>query len=108
MAIPWSWAALHLPAIMHARNAKSGGVPDQAFFVYGSCLLHFTAGFCRIVGNLERAMSQYGVSFGRTRPAAFIRKRSYDFLATVILNLGNWPLPLRGLSEVIKQVQAVS
>lgn len=108
VAIPWSWAVLHLPAIMHARNAKSGGMPDQAIFIYGSCLLNLTASFCRIVSNLERAMSQYGLSFGRARPPAFIRRRNSDFLATVVLNLGNWPLPLRGISELINQVQAVS
>lgn len=107
VAIPWSWAVLHLPAILHARNAKSGGMPNQATFAYGSCILSLTAGFCRIVSNLERAMSQHGFFFGRARPPAFIRRRNFDFLATVALNLGNWPLPLRGISELINQVQAV-
>lgn len=108
VAIPWSWAALHLPAIIHARNAKSGLMPDQATLAYGSCLLNLTAGFCRIASNLERVMNQRRFLFGPSRPDAFIRRRNSDFLATVVLNLSNWPLPLRGISELINQVQAVS
>lgn len=107
VAIPWSWAALHFPAIMHARSAKSGGMTDQAISVYGSCLLNLTSGFCRIVTSLEKAI-QYGFSFGRGRPVAYIRRRNMDFLATVALNLGSWQLPVRGVAEIITKIEAVS
>lgn len=59
----------------------------------------------------EGLVSIYEVIFdcgGRKRlPAVFIRRRNFEFLATIALNLCSWPNPLRGLAEIWSQIRQV-
>lgn len=70
-----------------------------------------TLSFCKIVNTLEWAISNYQITFNcgeRNRiPAMILKKRNFEFLATISLNLGSWPNAMRGMTDLWSQIRQV-
>lgn len=111
VVIPWSWGIRHLPAILHSRQATAQGVTDQGKFAYCNQLLALASGFSKMVERIEREIRKRDMRFHssrRTVPLVILRRRNSDYLATIAMNLGNWPNIPRGFSSVWTQLQSVS
>ena len=112
IALPWSWAVFHLPAIMLSRNVVSEGISEQEKFDYGSFLLYFAAQFCKLVTRIEWEMRYRDMKLTcaghKFLPHPVVRRRNSDLLATIAMNLGHWPISLRGFSDSLTQIHEVS
>ncbi|GAD91519.1 hypothetical protein PVAR5_0091 [Paecilomyces variotii No. 5] len=89
VAIPWSWAVLHLPQLIQCSDQTIFPESDQQHFGYGNCLL-----------GLARC-------FWRRNVVSAIKRRNTDLLSVIALNLGSANVPVRGFTESWREIQKV-
>ncbi|KAL1886900.1 hypothetical protein Plec18167_000835 [Paecilomyces lecythidis] len=111
VAIPWSWAMLHLPQVIQHADQTICPESEQQHFGYGNSLLSLVRCFCMLMDQLEWAIQTQTMTFNcagrRTALVPAIKRRNTDFLSVVALNLGSANVPIRGFTESWREIQKV-
>ncbi|KAJ5127660.1 hypothetical protein N7448_008439 [Penicillium atrosanguineum] len=108
--VPSSWAIQHLPGIFKAALNWNHFFQDSDRNMQLGLLKALIGSFCKITDSLEHSISQHDFAFealGRKSSPVVYRKRIFDYLTTIILNLQAYtPLP-RGFTEMWEKSRQV-
>ncbi|KAJ5674702.1 uncharacterized protein N7477_004636 [Penicillium maclennaniae] len=108
--VPSSWAIQYLPVIFKAPLAWNHFYQDSDRNMQLGLLKALIGSFCKITESLEHAISRHNFTIEalshRSSPVVH-RKRIFDYLTTIILNLHAYtPLP-RGFADMWEKAQQV-
>ncbi|KAJ5757424.1 uncharacterized protein N7511_006118 [Penicillium nucicola] len=103
IAVPWSWALLHLPTVM--LSSSKSEIKERSKRVYSQLLILIVFTLCKTVSRLEATIKENPLHFLQGKGSCDItpvvmRRRYIDFLTTILLNFQNWPSPPKGLKEM--------
>ncbi|KAJ5166413.1 DNA helicase UvrD-like C-terminal [Penicillium canariense] len=102
--IPWSWVLQYLPLIMKAPVAREN-TPDEVLrATYMACVRGMVTSICKLAQTVESAALEHAIEFqglGRKRiTPSMAKRRLFDLLTTIVLNLAHHPIRPRGLNEI--------
>jgi hypothetical protein len=110
IVVPSSWAVQYLPLIFRAPLEWNHFVQDSDRNMQLGLLKALIESFCKIYDGLEHSIYQHNFVFyalGHRVSPVVHRKRVFDYLTTIILNLQAYtPLP-RGFTESWEKARQV-
>ena len=96
---------------MKSRRTMAERITEEEKLRHGHFLQFLAVRFSKLLERLENETRYRGMKLTcagkRNLPPVIIKRRNAEFLAIVALNLGHWPIPLRGLSDVLGQIHEV-
>ncbi|KAJ5107749.1 hypothetical protein N7456_004424 [Penicillium angulare] len=110
IVLPWSWSTRFLPLTMTPEKAllETSDIERRDFI---QCLHKLISKFCKIVKRAILAISTGEIVLqGLTRypvTTDLIKRRTFDYFTTILLNLSHYPVEPRGVREILDQMREI-
>lgn len=110
--IPWSWALQHLALMLDGPMTNECTFWESERILLLEAIRKTVFTLCQVVEKIDPEITSHGLSFtgmGRNNlHNVMVKRRIFDCLTTVYLNLASYPEEPRGLASMWPKMQKVS